>query len=354
MTARTLAAALLPALLAACARPPAAAGQGGAGTATAPVQTVVATEEPVIRTLAVTGTLRANQDSDVAANVSGRVTRTFVERGTRLAENRPLVELDLRRSALDADEARANLEAAKAEKTRADGDCQRNQRLFEKGAITQQELERTTAECLTTAESLAAAESRARRANDAVADGVVRTPFAGIVSERFVNVGEYVQPGTKVAHVVQLDPLRLELTLPEAHVGAIRQGLAVEFEVAALPGRTFRGTVAYVSPSLRVSTRDLVFEAVVPNADGALKAGMFASARIATGTERLPVVPRSALRDDGETVRAFVVKDGRIEERVVQPGAALGDRTAIRAGVAAGEQLVVQPASTISDGMAVR
>jgi membrane fusion protein (multidrug efflux system) len=81
---------------------------------------------------------------------------------------------------------------------------------------------------------------------------------------------------------------------------------------------------------------------------------MFASARVAVGTEKLPVVPRSALREEGETLRAFVVKDGRVEERVLQPGPTLGDRIAIRGGITAGDRLVATPTATVSDGTAVR
>jgi membrane fusion protein (multidrug efflux system) len=112
--------------------------------------------------------------------------------------------------------------------------------------------------------------------------------------------------------------------------------------------------VAYVAPNLRSSTRDLVFEAAVQNPDGALKPGMFASARLTLGTVQLPAVPRTALREDGQTSRAFVVKDGRVEERVVERAATLGDRVAIRAGLTAGDRVLAQVTPNVSDGMAVR
>lgn len=335
----------------ACGRAP---GNGTPAPAAAvAVKAVPVSLAPVPRTLALTGSLRAPQDSDVAANASGRVTRTLVERGTRVSNGRGLVELDLRASAAAADEARANLESARAEKVLADRDCERNQRLLEKGAITQQEMEKASASCRMKSEAVTAAESRARKASDVLADGVVRTPFAGIVSERYVDVGEYVQAGAKVAHVVQTDPLRLELTVPEAEVGAVKEGLDVEFEVAALPGRTFHGTVTYVAPALRTSTRDLVFEAVVRNPDGALKPGMFASARLAVGSVSLPTVPREAIRQDGESARAFVVKDGKLEERVLQLGSALGERVTVKSGLAVGERVAARAGADLADGLAV-
>ena len=343
---------ILAAVLAACARTRAVSNSPQTAAAVQ-LATVVVTTAPVAETLALTGTLRAPQDSEVAASASGQVVRTFVERGDRLARGRPLVELDLRVSTLAADEARANLEAARAEQVFAEKDCARNQRLFDKGAITVQELDRANADCRTKGESVRASASRLRKASEYLADAVVRAPFAGIVSERYVNVGEWVQAGAKVAHVVQIDPLRLELTVAEANVGAVHAGLTVDFEVAALPGRTFQGTVAYVAPSVRTSTRDLVFEAVVKNPDGVLKPGMFASARLTLGTVQLAAVPRAALRKDGETMRAFVVRDGRVEERVVEAATTLGARVAVRAGLVTGDRVVAQ-AANVSDGTAVR
>jgi membrane fusion protein, multidrug efflux system len=352
MTALRIATLLLATALAGCSRTP--AGSTSAAAPAAALDTVAVTTVSVPQTLALTGTLRSPRDSEVAASASGRVVRTFVERGDRLAADVPLVELDLRVSALAADEARANLEAARVEQVRAERDCERNQLLFDKGAITEQERDRANADCRTKAEEVRASTSRLRKAGEFLADAVVRTPFPGIVAERYVNVGEWVQAGAKVAHVVQIDPLRLELTVPEVNLGAVHTGLPVDFEVPALPGRTFQGTVAYVAPSLRPATRDLVFEAVVKNPDGALKPGMFASARLALGTVQLPELPRTALRKEGETVRAFVVKHGKVEERVVELAAAHGDRVAVRAGLAAGDRVVAQATANVSDGMAVR
>ena len=79
---------------------------------------------------------------------------------------------------------------------------------------------------------------------------------------------------------MRVDPLRVELTVPEQYVSAVAVGRAVTFEVDAYPGETFTGQVRYVSPSVTAETRALIVEAVVPNADGRLKPGFFATARI--------------------------------------------------------------------------
>lgn len=350
-TAPTLTCLLLPVLFAACGRP--AAQVAVALPAPTHVETTEVRSQPTPRVLALTGTLKADQESDVAANTSGRVTRTLVERGTALARSAPLAYLDVRQTKLAAQAAQAELESARASQGLADADCERYQHLFEKGAITRQELETKTTSCSTSKEAVTAAESRARQAAETLADGVVRAPFAGVVSERFVSVGEYVQPGTKVAHLVQTDPLRVELTAPEAYVAAVKVGLEVQFEVAALPGRTFAGKVTRVSPALASDSRSLFFEAQVRNPDGALKPGMFVSARMALGSEELPAVPRSALRQDGETTRAFVVSNHKLEERVIQPVEVAGDLVPVRSGLRTGERVVSKLSDALTDGTAV-
>jgi membrane fusion protein (multidrug efflux system) len=347
---------LLPAalILVACAPPRASSGASPApATAPAKVATAVAATEQVARLIPLTGTLKASAESAVAANASGRVVRVFVERGSVVSKGGPLVQLDTRVSSLSAAEARANLEGIRSQKAQADADCERNQRLFERHVITAQELEKAQASCKVQRQSLAAAEARQEQAAVTLGDATVRAPFAGVIAERFVNVGEYVGPSTRVADLVQADPVRVELTAGERDASAVHVGQALTFEVKGLAGRRFTATVRHVAPSLRAATRDLVFEAVAPNSEGTLRPGMFATAWLAIGEESAVVIPSSALRKDGDEVRAFVVKEGRIEERLVHVDRAEGDRTIVRAGLAVGERIVTSSAERLADGRAV-
>jgi membrane fusion protein (multidrug efflux system) len=338
----------------ACMTPP-AKNPSTASATVAPVKvaSVVAATESVPRLIPLTGTLKASAESSVAANANGQIIRTFVERGSVVAKGAPLVTLDRRMALLSAAEARANLEGTRSQKELADSACERNQRLFKRHIITVEEFEKTDSTCKVQKQSLAAAESRQRQATVSLADGTVRAPFAGVVVERFVNVGEYVTANTKIVELVQNDPVRIELIAGELDAAAIHVGQSVTFEVKAMPGKSFTATIRYVAPALREATRDLVFEAVAPNADSRLKPGMFATAWLAAGTESTVVVPQTALWKSGETVRAFVIKNGHLEERVVHVARELGGLAAIKAGIAAGERIVRDASKQLKDGLAV-
>lgn len=317
------------------------------------VETVVVAERQMPKTVLLAGSLKAFEESDLAANANGRVLKTMVERGSLVTQGAAIAQLDTRFSALAATEAKANLEAASEQRKLAQSDCERFTRLFKKGTIAQQEYDRVMSICRTSAESADAAAARAEQALQMVGDATVRAPFAGLIAERYVSAGEYVRADSRVVHLVDLDPLRLELTIPEADIAAVKEGQKVDFQVDAFPGETFTGTVRYIGPAVRATTRDLVFEALVPNADRRLKPGLFASAQLVTGTEGLPVVPRSALRKDGDTWRAFVVAGQQLEERVVQLGPGAGDQVAVLIGLRPGEHLLAHPTEKTADGLAV-
>jgi len=337
----------------ACTSPSAESTPSVADKGPVKVATFIAKTEAIPRLLPLTGTLKANADSDVAANAAGQVIRTFIERGSIVSKGTPLVLLDARMVSLSAAEARANLEGIRTQKVLADSECERNQKLFEKHAVTQQEFEKTDSACKLNKQSLAAAESRHRQAALTQGDATVRAPFDGVVSERFVNVGEYVQAATKIAQVVQTDPIRIELTAGEMDATAIHVGQTLLFQVKSIPGRVFSGTVQYVAPALRKATRDLVFEAVVQNSGKLLKPGMFATATLEGSTEDHVIVPQSALQKNGDDFRAFVVTNGHLEERVVQKTRDLGDRAVIGRGIAAGERVVATADENLNDGLTI-
>lgn len=338
----------------ACSTPP-AKNPSTASAPAAPVKvaSVVAATESVPRLISLTGTLKANAESSVAANANGQISRTFVERGSVVARGAPLATLDRRMALLSAAEARANLEGIRSQKELADSACERNQRLFKRHIITAEEFEKTDSTCKVQKQSLAAAESRQRQATVSLADATVRAPFAGVVVERFVNVGEYVTANTKIVELVQSDPVRIELVAGELDAAVVHVGQTVTFEVKAMPGKSFTATIRYVAPALREATRDLVFEAVASNANGGLKPGMFATAWLEAGMESTVMVPQTALWKSGETVRAFVIKNGHLEERVVHVARELGGRAAVKAGIAAGDRIVSDASKQLKDGLAV-
>ncbi len=186
-------------------------------------ETVEVSEAKVPAFLNLTGQLVAYEDSDVAAGSTGKVLSVHVERGAVVKKGDVLVKLDARTASASAAEARAQLEVARTQKQLAEADCARNEQLFQGGSVSKAEHDRAQAQCHNAVAQATAAEARAQLLENNLADTSIRAPFDGVVAERVVSVGEYVQPPTKVVTLVAVDPLRLELTVPESSAAGVRR-----------------------------------------------------------------------------------------------------------------------------------
>jgi membrane fusion protein (multidrug efflux system) len=338
---------------AAC-KPAAADARHKKEIAVAKVETVAVAERDVPRFLTLTGTLVANQKADVAADAVGKVQRTYVERGSFVKKGELIAIVDARSAALTQAEASAEARAARVRSEQAKADCERSGRLFREGSISKAEHERQAAQCEASQWSKQAAEARASQAGRALGDSSIRAPFSGVVVERLVTAGEYVRADTRVVTLIDIDKLRLELTVPESAVGNVSEGQTVSFRLASFGDREFPAKIEYVGPAVRRTSRDLVVEATLDNSDHKLHPGMFATAKIELGRTSTPVVPLTALRDEGSARRVFVVNQAQhLEERVVEAGDQLGDVVSIVRGVASGERVVKVAAGDVRDGLRV-
>jgi RND family efflux transporter MFP subunit len=371
---------------------PEARTAGAADVPAVAVTTAVAIERPISRFVAVTGTLAAQEQADVASEIAGRIVSTPVERGTLVSAGAALVQITETEVRAQADEAGANaaqiearlglagggafeidsvpeVASARASSELAQADFDRARMLIERKLLPQAEFDRSRSQAdvarrqydiaRNSAEqqfqSLIAARARMTMARKALADAVVRAPFEGIVDQRFVSVGDYVVRGTKVASVMRTTPLRVELTVPGQYISTIAAGRSVSLEVDAYPGRTFTGRIRYVSPGVQADSRALIIEAVVPNETAELKPGQFATARIEQASQTPAVlVPGSAVRTDSDTARVYVVSSaGSAEERIVTTGQTVGDLIEITSGVKTGDVVATSNVARLADGMRI-
>ena len=252
------------------------------------VQATQVQGQPIDRFLRVTGSLAADEKADVAAETAGRVIGTPVERGTRVTAGTVLIRVSATEADASLREAEANaaqLEArlglvigqpfdpmkvpdvlnAKAALDWAEADFNRIRALLDQKVVSQSEYDQRLTQvqaarqqyqtAQNTAQqsfrSLEAARARVDLARKSAADTVVRAPFSGIVAERLVSTGDYVSRGMKVATVVRIDPVRVELTVPEQYLSQVKAGQSVRLSVDAYPGEVFTASVRFVSPSLK-------------------------------------------------------------------------------------------------------
>jgi membrane fusion protein (multidrug efflux system) len=342
-------------LLTAGCKPPAADVSKGPPDSAAPisVKQVPAREVTVPRVLMLSGSLIGAEEADVAAGAAGKVLSTHVERGAVVKKGTVLVKLDARAASAQAEEAAAQLNSLEAQEAQARLDCARTNQMFNKGAISKADYDKAQTACKTSKFSVSAAQARKTLTAEALHDTEIRAPFSGMVVERFVSAGEYVRADSKVVTLVDVDSLRVELTVPEADVTQIKQGMTVEFRTAGT-GRTVRGRVRYVGPAVRKQTRDAVIEAVVDNAGHDLRPGMFVTAELAMGQQALPAVPESAVRAEGTLRHVFLVQAGRIEDRLVQVGEAHEGLVPVMNGLKPGEQVVADLTPEVRDGARVK
>jgi RND family efflux transporter MFP subunit len=356
------------------------------------VQTVTVQKIELRRSVDAVGTLAAHDQATVSAEVAGRVARMAVDMGDKVKEGAPLVLLDAERLRYRANEQQAALQqtraklgaqgeqlppagqtpdvlSAAAKRAQAQQSFDRAQALAEKNLISRQDLEaaQTNLQTAVAAHESAIAAERELRAEmvarqatlDSAArdlkDTTIRAPFDGVVAERMVSAGQYVNAQAPVIRLVRLDPLRLTADVPEKFAPSVRVGQPIELTTDAFPDKPVKGTITRISPDVNLKSRAFAIEADVRNEDGTLKPGTFARLKIATNkVDEAIVVPATAIQTRYGTSVAFIVQHGKLKASEVKLGDRLGPRVEITEGLEPGQTIVADDVDGLTAGVAVR
>ena len=320
-------------------------------------ETIAVADSTVLRTGPVlSGSLRPAREAQVRAEVAGAVLETFVEPGERVKRGTLLGRIDdsaVRDSYLSA---RAGVRSAEQVLQVARRDAERSERLAAAGAVAERDREAAASAAASAEAALADAQARLASSAKELAYTQVRSPIDGVVSERQAKAGDVVQTGNALFTIMDPRSLELEGTVPAEAVGQLTQGAPVEFTVAGYPGRTFRGTLDRINPTADPATRQVRVYATLPNAEQGLVAGLFAEGRVGTADRKTLLVPLSAVDQRGVTPTVLVVRGGRVEQQGVELGIrdAATDRIEVRAGLQAGDTVLVGAATAIVPGTPVR
>jgi RND family efflux transporter MFP subunit len=301
------------------------------------------------------GTLNAFQEVTISTEVDGIIRDVKVEEGSVVPKGGLLASIDDTDLVLEQKRAQAAVKQAEATLANTQLEFQRKEALVKEELVPKQQFEDVS-----TRLALADAElDRARAALSLAGQKLAKTktyaPLACVVKEKRVSVGDYVKVGTPLFVVIQPNPIKLQFSLPERDVGYLRLNQDVTLRMDAFPGREFKGTVNIIFPSLDEKTRTLKVEALVPNAEGVLKPGLFAKVVLYTGAARdTIVVPITSLLYEADRVRVYVVNGEQAHEKPVKLGNKYGELVEILDGVAEGEQVVIAGQQNLADGAKVR
>ncbi|PYS90538.1 MAG: hypothetical protein DMF64_14720 [Acidobacteria bacterium] len=371
------------------------------------VTTAAAITRDLPRFVEATGSLNADEQTDVAPTVSGKVLSVGVDLGSYVQKGAVLVRLDdadarLRLEQLQAQAQQAQaavrqaeekiglrpgqafdpnrvaeVGAARAAYELAEKQLGREARLLESGDVSRSAYDQQKAQrdqlqqqyeaqlaaarqnyaAIQTARAAAeAAKAQVEQAQKAIRDAVVYAPIGGYVADRPADVGEYVTTASKIATIVRTNPLRLRIDIPEQFIPVVQTGQSVTVTTSAYADRSFNGRIARISPNVTATSRTLTVEAEVDNGENLLKPGQFATVRILLPkAEPAVLVPARAVRTEQGISRLFIInKDGRAEDRVVQTGQAEGDLIEIKTGVQVGELVATSNVEQLKDGVQVR
>ncbi len=304
--------------------------------------------------LETTGTLKADEEVLVSAEVDGVIRRILVDEGTSVDVGTLLAEINETDYQLDWTRTEAAFRQAQASLANTKAEYGRKESLFKDELITRQQFDD-----ISTRVSLAEAELERVKATLAISrERLSRTkiysPLNGVVKEKRLSAGDFVRNGMPVLQIIKINPLKLNFTVSEKDVAGLKKGQDIAFTVDAFPDKNFQGKVSLLYPNVEERTRTLQAEASVPNADRALKPGYFARIKIFTEAPRNAVViPVTALMYDDATIRIFVVQGGKAEARVIKTGNKYGDVVEVIEGVKEKEQVVVVGQNNLLEGVKV-
>jgi membrane fusion protein (multidrug efflux system) len=312
----------------ACKPKGAAAGAGGFP----PTQVVMieARKRPVSETLSLVGTLTADEMVEIKSEIDGLVKDVHFDEGRPVETGQLLLQIDDSKLVASAAEAEANFKLSQA-------NFDRMRQLLKDKLVSQQEFDQ------------AAAVFDVNRAGldlkrQLLKDTRITAPFSGITGARNVSPGQVIAKNATLTWIVQSNPVKVEVNVPERFLAQLQLGQDIEIGVASLPGRKFRGKVYFIAPQLDPATRTALVKARIENPKLELRPGMFANLDLTLQIrDQAVVIPEAALMWSGERASIYVV-DGEMTAQIrpVKPGVRLTAEVEITSGLKAGEKVIVE------------
>lgn len=355
------------------------------------VQIAEVEQHPHQRNVEAVGSLFAHDEVTVSSEAEGRVEEVFFDVGDRVTKGQVLarispVEMQLtveqQKAALAQARARLGLriedselkdvnQAAEVKKAAADlADAEQRFRraasLLETGVIPRQQYDEaearyqaakaTHALAVQQIENLRAAMQQnlasLNLANKRLRDAQIRAPFSGHIKTRLVTVGQYLKVQTPVMELVNVNPLRVRLNVPEKMSPWVKVGRNVTLTLEAFPGNKFNARITRINPAVDEKNRTFEIEGTVANPRNELKPGSFVKAVIPSDkTDSILTIPEKAAVYLFGAYKVFVVENGRLKEREIRPGDKFGDRLEIIEGLKPGEKIALsENVQALKDG----
>jgi membrane fusion protein (multidrug efflux system) len=316
-------------------------GVGGSGGGESiPVLTATAESRQINVGIEAIGTANANESVNITSKTTNMVTSIRFSDGEVVNAGQVLVELD--RAQTEAD-----LAAAAAAFAESQSQFNRSRELFNTQALSKAQYEQLEA-------TMKSNQARVDAAKARLADTYIRAPFAGRVGLRRVSLGTLISPGTVITTLDDLSAIKVDFAVPELNVGELRSGQAIAARSSAYPGRNFVGKVASVDSRVDPGSRAVMVRALVPNRDGALKAGMFLTVDLSKERRAALMVPEQALVPEQARQFIYVVQGPKVNKREVKLGRREPGFVEITDGLRAGDHVVIEGTLKLREGSLVR
>ena len=322
-------------------------GKGMPPQAVSTITANVSTWHPAIRTIA---TLRAVEGTSLSTESGGLVTGIHFKSGAMAKAGQLLVELNTA-------PLQAQLAQLQAAEKLAEINEKRDLAQLKIKAISQATVDADKA-------NLDSARAQVKAQQAAIAEKMIRAPFAGRLGLRQVDLGQYLSPGNAIVTLQKLDPIYVEFNVPQGDLPKIHTGMSVQATSDALPGQTVNGKVTAIEPLVDSTTRNVKIRALLPNHEGKLLPGLFMNIALDQGvTHQWVTLPATAIAYNPYGSTVFVVHskgkaaDGKpelfVEQQFVTTGATRGDQVAILSGIHPGDVVVTSGQLKLHNGAPV-
>jgi RND family efflux transporter MFP subunit len=321
----------------------------------------VAVTTPVEGAAAQEITLPANTqafiDTPIYARTSGYLRKWYADIGTHVHSGQLLAEIDTPELDQQVHQAQSDLATAQSNQQIAQITAERWTKLLAKNAVSKQETDQAMSDFRGRQSALSAAEANVMRLQQLQGFEKIYAPFDGVITARNIDIGSLIQAGdsnpprAELFHMASTDKLRLFVPVPEVYANQVRNGSHVAVTSDAVPDTKFTGTIVRNSDAIDISSRTLNVEVDVVNTDHKLLPGQYAFIHLPIPPSVSSMtLPSGALLFRGEGLRVGVVRDGRVQLVPVQIGHDYGAKVEITSGLAAQDQVILNPPDSLAEG----